>query len=116
MTLLFYLALLICYQVFRIVSMVLFIAYPSVSIKIFRLFRCIEVDGAYWLAVDMRLQCYTREWVVYALYGAVMMVIYILGLPFTIQVILTKHYATLFGPNSEATMRRFGFLYVPCLL
>ena len=30
-------------KVFRIVSMVLFIAYPSVSVKIFRLFRCVEV-------------------------------------------------------------------------
>ena len=30
-------------KVFRVVSMVLFIAYPSVSVKIFRLFRCVEV-------------------------------------------------------------------------
>ena len=32
-------------KVFRVVSMVLFIGYPSVSIKIFRLFRCIQVSG-----------------------------------------------------------------------
>ncbi len=44
--------------------MVLFIAYPSVSTKMFRLFRCEEVDGHYYLSVDIRLQCYTREWYV----------------------------------------------------
>ena len=44
------------------VSMVLFIAYPSVSIKIFRLFNCRKVDGHYWIAADMRLRCFTKQW------------------------------------------------------
>ena len=92
--------------------MVLFIAYPSVSVKIFRLFNCAEVDGSYWLSVDMRLQCYTREWTGYALYGFIMMVLYVIGLPAIILVLLFKHRTTLFGPGSEETMRRFGFLYV----
>jgi hypothetical protein len=38
-------------------------AWCSVSVKIFRLFRCLPVDGKYYLAADMRLQCYTAEWV-----------------------------------------------------
>ena len=33
-------------KVFRVVSMVLFIAYPSVSVKIFRLFRCLSGTSA----------------------------------------------------------------------
>ena len=28
-------------------------------------FRCINVDGVYWLQADMRLQCYTSEWAGY---------------------------------------------------
>ena len=55
--------------VFRIVSMVLFVAYPSVSIKIFRLFSCTVVDGKHWLTVDVRLQCYNKEWCVVSLCG-----------------------------------------------
>jgi hypothetical protein len=51
-------------QVFRIVSMVLFIGYPSVSVKIFRLYNCVKVEGHYWLAADMRLQCFTKAWCV----------------------------------------------------
>ena len=53
-------------KMFRIISMVLFIGYPSVSIKILRLYNCVKVDSAYWLVADMRLQCYTPEWTGYA--------------------------------------------------
>ena len=36
------------FRVFRVVSMVLFIAYPSMSVKIFRLFRCRPVSDCLW--------------------------------------------------------------------
>ena len=35
----------------------------GVSLKIMRLFRCEAIEGTFWLAADMRLQCYTSEWV-----------------------------------------------------
>ncbi len=35
----------------------------SVSVKIFRLFKCVRVDGTYYLVADMRLECYTSTWV-----------------------------------------------------
>ncbi len=94
--------------------MVLFIAYPSVSVKIFRLFRCIPVEGKYWLVADMRLQCFTGRWTAFAAYGAVMVVLYVVGLPALTTALLWKHRRTLFGPGSDATMKRFGFLYDRC--
>ena len=30
-----------------------------------RMFRCNYIEGQYWLAADMRLQCYDREWAGY---------------------------------------------------
>jgi hypothetical protein len=51
-------------QVFRVVSMVLFIAYPSVSIKLLRLFNCINVAGGWYLQDDVRLECFNSEWYV----------------------------------------------------
>ena len=39
----------------------------GVSLKIMRMFRCVEVEGVSWLAADMRLQCYTSEWIAYGL-------------------------------------------------
>jgi hypothetical protein len=93
-------------KLFRGISMVLFVAYPSVSVKIFRLFQCREVDGLYWLAVDMRLQCYTSEWTGYAIYGGVMLIVYVIGLPFGTFVLLYRKRHSLFGPGSEETLRR----------
>ena len=105
-----------CAQVFRILSMVLFIAYPTISVKIFRMFRCIPVEGKYWLVADMRLQCFTSRWVAFAAYGLAMAVVYVVGLPVLTVVILRRHRSTLFGPRSETTMKRFGFLYDRCVI
>jgi hypothetical protein len=49
-------------QVFRVVSMVLFIAYPSVSIKLLRLFNCINVAGGWYIEDDVRLPCFDSQW------------------------------------------------------
>ena len=38
----------------------------GVALKIMRMFRCTHVEGKYWLAADMRLQCFTGEWAGYA--------------------------------------------------
>jgi hypothetical protein len=49
-------------KVFRMVFIVLFIAYPSVSIKLLRMFNCKHVGEKWYLQEDMRLQCYVSEW------------------------------------------------------
>ena len=98
-------------RMFRVASMVLFIAYPSVSTKIMRLYNCRLVEGHYWLVADMRLQCFTGQWLAYAVYGAIMCVLYVGGLPFGILYVLWKRRDTLFGPRSAETMRTYGFLY-----
>ena len=99
------------FKMFRAMSMILFVAYPSISTKIFRLFQCTRVEGVYYLTVDMRLQCYTREWTGYALYGGVMLALYVIGLPLGTFAVLYRHRSKLFGPGSEKTLARFGFLY-----
>ena len=98
-------------KMFRAMFMVLFIAYPSVSVKIFRMFNCTLVDGSYWLTVDMRLQCFTSEWLGYAVYAGLMGVVYVVGMPVTIVALLYKRRDKLFGPGSEANQRMYGFLY-----
>ncbi len=40
-----------------------------------------------------------------------MIVVYVVGLPLSILLVLWRNKATLFGPGSEDTMRRYGFLY-----
>ncbi len=67
--------------VFRSSFTLLFLAYPGVSLKVLRVFKCREVDGQFWLVADMRLQCYTSEWAGYAAYSIFICAVYVVGLP-----------------------------------
>ncbi len=67
--------------VFRASFMLLFLAYPGVSLKVLRLFKCRKVEGEWWLEADMRMQCYNGHWAGYALYGLLVAIVYIVGLP-----------------------------------
>ena len=101
-------------QVFRGVSMLLFIGYPSVSMKLFNLFKCREVEGVYYLAADMRLVCFDRVWVAYAAYGIGMIGLYVVGLPVAMFVMLFRRRGSLFGENSTETAARFVLVSACC--
>jgi hypothetical protein len=96
---------------FRAVFMVLFVAYPFVAQKILRMYRCRFVEGVYYLAADMRLRCFTHEWYGYATYAGVMAVVFVVGFPASILVILVRRRRVLFGDGSAETRRVYGFLY-----
>ena len=83
--------------VFKATFMILFVAYPGVSLKIFQLFHCRRVEGVDWLVADMRLRCYTPEWTGFAFYALVMAVMYIVGLPTTVFVLLWRRRHSLFN-------------------
>ena len=97
--------------VFRAMFMLLFVAYPSVSLKVFRVFKCVRVEGVWYMAADMRLRCFTGRWYTYATYASVMGAVYVFGFPLAITIILVRRRRTLFGDGSADTMRVYGFLY-----
>ena len=78
----------------------------GVALKIMQLYRCVE--GRYWLGVDMRLECYTAEWFAFAIYGAVCGVVFIVGFPLGVLVILCRHKRDLETPEIKL---KYGFLY-----
>jgi hypothetical protein len=102
--------------VFKSSFMLLFIAYPGVSLKVLRLFKCREIEGVWWLAADMRLRCYDGRWAGFAIYGLIMAVVYVVGLPAAVLWILWRRRHKLFGsptdPLVASTRATFGFLYV----
>jgi hypothetical protein len=103
-------------RVFRSCFMLLFVAYPGVSLKMLQLFKCRDIDGVVWLAADMRLRCYDARWSGYAVYVLVMGVLYIVGLPAAVLYILWRRRHKLFGSSTDpfvaTTRAAFGFLYV----
>ena len=72
--------------------------------------------GQEWLLADLRLQCYTPQWIAMATYGIIMCVVYIIGLPVTVFVLLYRRRNLLFGnprdPAVAAVRRKYGFLYL----
>ena len=89
--------------------------YSGIALKILRIFRCVEVEGRYWLAADMRLECYTSRWAGYAFYALLWGVLYVLGFPVVVFTLLYRKRSSLFGntvdPVSKAVRSRYGFLY-----
>ncbi len=45
--------------VFKSSFMLLFLAYPGVSLKVLRVFKCVTVEGTSYLVADMRLKVWT---------------------------------------------------------
>ncbi len=103
-------------DVFKASFMLLFIAYPGVSLKVLRLFKCREIEAVWWLAADMRLRCYDGRWAGFALFGIVIAIVYIVGLPAAVLWILWRRRHKLFGsptdPFVASTRAAYGFLYV----
>jgi hypothetical protein len=95
--------------------MVLFIAYPGVSLKVLRLFRCRQIEGVSWLAADMRLRCFDSRWSGFAVYCIIMITVYVVGFPATILWILWQRRHKLFGAPTDrfvaSTRATYGFLY-----
>jgi hypothetical protein len=90
---------------------VLLLAYPGISQTLFMMFKCQYVDGVPYLLADMTLQCFTGRWLTFASYAAVMIAVYVVGLPLTVFLILYKRRHKLHGDNSKITKENWGFLY-----
>ena len=90
---------------------------PSgVALKIMRMFRCVDIEGTSWLAIDMRLKCYDAQWVGYALYALACGIVYVAGFPLGVLYILFKRRHRLFGDvkdtRVQTTQSTYGFLYL----
>ena len=100
-------------QVFKMLAMFWTLCYPGISVKLFQVFRCIEIDGEWWLTVDLRLQCFDGQWTGFAEGSAIMLLVYTAGLPLSISVWLWRNRFKLKEPQTEAEL---GFLCVTALL
>ncbi len=88
---------------------------PGVALKIMRMFRCTIIENTSWLSADMRLQCYSGQWFAFAFYALVFAVVYVVGFPLGVLVLLHRNRYTLHGdaadPAVVATKNKLGFLY-----
>ena len=68
-------------QVFTLLSLVSFALYTGISTRIFRLFKCRKIQGAWYLTADYTVTCQEGEWNGYAASGALFIILYVVGIP-----------------------------------
>lgn len=95
-------------KIFRVSFMYLFLCYPGIALKTMKIAKCINVDGEWYLVADMRLRCFDDTWWSYALYALFMGLVFVVGFPAAIFVILFRHRHQL---EDKDVMERWGWLY-----
>ncbi len=92
----------------------IFVIFPSLTIKIFKLFDCTEILGRLWLTADLAVECWTGTHLNYTWIGYLMVAVYVFGLPVYTGVVLHKNKKSLYDtehPDFFSTRRRYGGLF-----
>ena len=73
----------------KIITFLVFFLYPGMSVKIFRVFKCRELDNnEFYLSADMSVRCFEGDWNNYMIFDIVCMIIYVIGIPvFTFKIL-----------------------------
>merc|ERR1711871_1365942 len=90
---------------------ILLFSHMPISLKVFSVFQCKQVDDKFFLLADMRKECYVDEWLKrYLPISLALIVIVVIGFPLGILVLLIRKRKVLSHGQSLLT---FGFLYAP---
>jgi hypothetical protein len=101
-------------------TLVLFFAftlYTGVSTRIFRLFKCREIEGSWYLTADYTVKCREGVWNGYAGIAGLCIIVYVIGLPAFQLYVLRKNRANLHRTDCDDPQRQrvvekeFGSIY-----
>ena len=101
----------------KIVIVILLFIYPGLCEKVFTMLRCKTIDGisdGQVLVADWSVRCGQGEHVMYSALAFVFMGVYILGIPLTMLILLSRNRAALYDkshPNHKDVYYRLGGLY-----
>ena len=69
-------------RIFKVVSFLVFLLYPGLSVRLFSWFKCHEVDGTFYLVADYRIKCFEGDWTGYYLPIVLLFIgVYVVGVP-----------------------------------
>lgn len=92
----------------RLTLYVVFLIYPGVSSTVLRHYICVDIDSTPYLYADLRVQCYTQTWNLFALVSIALVLLYPLGIPMFFYSVLRVNRARL---KENRTKVQLGFLY-----
>ena len=78
-------------RLYSLLFMVIYSLYTGVSTKLFRLFKCIEIQDQHYLTADYSVTCYDNNYKTHVAFAVVGMLIFTLGIPLFILHILIRN-------------------------
>ena len=79
-------------KMLKLINVIVFLMYPGLSVKIFSVFKCVEVDsGEFFLANDMSIQCFKPLYNSYATVAVICVAFYVIGIPTLSLLVLYKN-------------------------
>ena len=93
----------------KVINFVVFLLYPGVCTRIFRLFKCREINGHSYLVADFSIQCWDTEHMVAVGIAVLCGVMYVLGIPLGSMRLLYTRKGQL---DKAETADLFGSLYL----
>ena len=87
----------------------LFLMYPTIIKNLFQIINCTQVGDKYYLSRDFKVECYTKEHILYALISYIFLGIYGIGIPFSAFYFLYKFRNRLYSSDIVESLK---FLYI----
>jgi hypothetical protein len=103
----------------KILIMVILLLFPGLSTKIFQVWKCTTVNGleGEFLVQDYSIKCNEGEHVTFVLLAGSFLLVYIVGIPFTMFVLMWRNRKSLHNENNprhHAVKNVLGGLYIQC--
>eukprot|EP00949_MAST-11_sp_MAST-11-sp1_P005366 g5366.t1 len=77
-------------KIFKLYFWIMLLAYPSISVRILRLFACEEIGNYVVLIEDMGIRCYSTRWFMYASVAFIAGMGFIAGIPALFLLVLYR--------------------------
>ena len=103
----------------KVVILVILLLYPGLSTKVFQVWKCQSVAGVKgeFLVQDFNIKCNEKEHVTFIVLAVGFLLLYIVGIPLTMLVLLCrnrKHLHDEESPKHYAVKNALGGLYAQC--
>ena len=102
-------------RVKKVITIVVFLVYPSLTVRIFSMFKCVELDQSeFYLQAELSMRCHEGPWLFYSAVAFASIGVYIVGIPVLSFVMLYRHRHVLHDethPDHERVAKQYGHLY-----
>lgn len=96
-------------QILQVLNFIIFLLYPGICTRIFRLAKCRLIGDNYYLVADFSIKCWQNDHTLAVSVAALCCVVYVIGIPLGTVYVMYKNKTVL---DQERTVKLYGSLYM----